>query len=107
MHNFSLNGVHTLRKDKTSHGFVHLVGGLQSDQQLQRLACDALVAESEISEIWETTQVQSGSEWEPMEAEKCTFFRPYPHDLGPVSASGRSLFGSGMSFSTSGKINFR
>ena len=32
-----------------------------------------------------------------MEAEKCTFFRPYPHT---VSASG-------MSFSASGKINLR
>ena len=35
------------------------------------------------------------------------FSGPYPHDLGPVSASGRSLFASGMSFSASGKINLR
>ena len=32
-HNFS-NGVHTLRQDEALHGFVHLVAGQQSDQQL-------------------------------------------------------------------------
>ena len=48
-HNF-LNGVyiHTLGQDKALHGFIHSVAGYQSDQyiivdELQRLACDALV----------------------------------------------------------------
>ena len=31
------------------------------------------------------------------------FFLPYAHDVRPVSASGKSLFASGISFSASGK----
>ena len=62
------NGVHTLRQDEALHGFVALSGRLairSTVDKLQRLACDALVAESENLEIWETTQVQPGHEWEP------------------------------------------
>ena len=69
--------LHTLRQDKALHDLVHSVVGYQSDQyivdELQRLACDTPVVESEILEIWETTQVQSGPEWEPHFAQKYRF----------------------------------
>ena len=44
--------------------------------KLQRLACDALVAESEILEIWETTQVQPRPKWEPHFARNYTIMGP-------------------------------
>ena len=66
-HNFS-NGVHTLRQDEALHGFVTLGSRLaisSTVDKLQRLAYDALEAESEIFEIREAMQVSPGPEWEP------------------------------------------
>ena len=60
-HNFS-NGVHTLRQDEALHGFVTLSSRLaisSTVDKLQRLAYDALEAESEIFDIRETMHVNS------------------------------------------------